>query len=233
MSRPSFPRSVPLFGAALCSAGSLGVVRLLLSSYCGTPTSCFPSSLTTVRSLSGSALRRRNRSSQVPRRPSPHMPRSTTPVEPTRAGLRGFAPTSCSLGVAFQVPRLVGLHDSCLSGPDSAACVLAVYASCRSLPSAHARLAFGWRPCLGRAGFQPAGSLSWFRYILVTYSPPRRGLLGARETAALRREWGHQNASGGIRTRVGAACTSSALPRALSPVPSPSRGCSSARPRSG
>ena len=159
-----------------------------------------------LRSLGGSASRRRNRSSQVPRRPSPHMPRSTTPVEPTRAGLRGFAPTSCSLGVAFQVPRLVGLHDSCLSGPDSAACVLAVYASCRSLPSAHARLAFGWRPCLGRAGIQPAGSRSWFQYVLVTYSPPRRGLLGARETAALRREWGQQ-------------ITSSAPPRAPSPAP--------------
>jgi hypothetical protein len=59
MSRSSFPRSVPLSAAALCSAGSLGLVRLLLSSYCGTPTSCFPSSLTTVRSLGGSASRRR------------------------------------------------------------------------------------------------------------------------------------------------------------------------------
>jgi hypothetical protein len=193
MSRSSFPRSVPHFGAALCSAGSLGLVRPLHSSYCGTPTSCFPSSLTSARSVvppcSGEV-----RISQVPRRPSPHMPRSTTPVEPTRAGLRGFAPTSCSLGVAFQALRLVGLHKSHISGPDSAACVLAVYASCRSLPSAHARLAFGWRPCLGRAGIQPAGSLTWFLHVLVTYSPPGRGLLGARRgrprAGALRAEHG-------------------------------------------
>jgi len=59
MSRPSFPRSVPLSGAALCSAGSLGLVRQLRSSYCGTPTSCFPSSLTLRASLGGSASRRR------------------------------------------------------------------------------------------------------------------------------------------------------------------------------
>jgi hypothetical protein len=59
MSRPSFPRSVPLSGAALCSAGSLGLVRPLRSSYCGTPTSCFPSSLTLRASLGGSASRRR------------------------------------------------------------------------------------------------------------------------------------------------------------------------------
>jgi hypothetical protein len=43
-----------------------------------------------------------------------------------------------------------------ISEPDHAACMLAVYASCRSLPSVHARLASGWRPCLRRAGLEPA-----------------------------------------------------------------------------
>ena len=78
------------------------------------------------------------------------------------AGLRDFVPTSCPLGVAFRDRGLVGFHDYPISEPNSAARVLAVYASCRSLPSAHARLASGWRPCLGRTGFEPAGSLTWF-----------------------------------------------------------------------
>jgi hypothetical protein len=46
-----------------------------------------------------------------------------------------------------------------ISEPSSTACALAVYASCRSLPSAHARLASDWRPFLGRAGVLPARSL--------------------------------------------------------------------------
>ncbi len=42
MSLPSFPRSVPTPGAALCSAGSLGSVPPLRRSYCGAPNSRRP-----------------------------------------------------------------------------------------------------------------------------------------------------------------------------------------------
>ncbi len=62
-------------------------------------------------SLRGSVFYGGNGISQVPRQPLPHMPRSPTPVEPTRAGLRDFVPTFCSLGFAFRVLGLVGFHD--------------------------------------------------------------------------------------------------------------------------
>jgi hypothetical protein len=61
MSLSSFPRSVPRSGAALCSTGSLGLVPQRLCSYCGTPTSRSPASLTHCASLSRSVSRRRKR----------------------------------------------------------------------------------------------------------------------------------------------------------------------------
>ena len=68
-----------------------------------------------------------------------------------------------------------------ISEPNHAAYVLAVYASCRSLPSAHARLASGWRPCLGRAGLEPAELLTWFLSCLAYMTHLQdEALLGAR-----------------------------------------------------
>lgn len=97
--------------------------------------------------------------SLVPRRPSPRMPRFFDPGGTVGAGLRERVPTFGSAGVAFQACRPVGFHHDFLSGSDSAAYVLAVYASQPGSPLHHARLASGWRPCLVRTGVQPARSL--------------------------------------------------------------------------
>jgi hypothetical protein len=162
MSRSSFPRSVLCSGAALCSAGSLGGVRLLLSSYCGTPTS-------RVARVAGFSLR-----FTVPllngNTGSPKFlgnPRHACPALRLRRNLPEQASGTSSLRFALSVLPSESWASSAsatakISEPNHAACVLAVYASCRSLPSAHARLASGWRPCLGRAGFEPAELLTWF-----------------------------------------------------------------------
>ena len=48
----------------------------------------------------------------------------------------------------------------------------------------HARLASGWRPCLGRTGVEPAGLHIRFRHAFgFTWLPPERGLLGAQRRA--------------------------------------------------
>ena len=162
MSRSSFPRSVLCSGAALCSAGSLGSVRLLLSSYCGTPTS---RSARVARFSLHFAV-----SSSDDETGSPKFlgsPRHACPALRLRWNLPEQASGTSSLRLALSVLPSEPLASSAsttanISEPNHAAYVLAVYASCRSLPSAHARLASGWRPCLGRAGFEPAGLLTWF-----------------------------------------------------------------------
>jgi hypothetical protein len=139
-----------------------GWVRLLLSSYCGTPTSRFTRaprfSLDTRFRLStawaGSPKFLGN-------------PCHTCPALRLRWNLPEQASGTSSLRLALSVlPSELWASSasttSKISEPNHAACVLAVYASCRSLPSAHARLASGWRPCLGRAGFEPAELLTWF-----------------------------------------------------------------------
>ena len=94
-------------------------------------------------------------------------PRHTCPALRLRRNLPEQASGTSSLRFALSVLPSESWASSAsatanISEPNHAACVLAAYASCRSLPSAHARLASGWRPCLDRAGFQPAGLLSWF-----------------------------------------------------------------------
>ncbi len=160
VSRPSFPHAVPCSGAALCSAGSLGSVPQRLRSYCGTPTSRSTTSLTlSARSVvpspdGGHGI------SQVPRRPSPHMPRSTTPVESTQAGLRGFAPTSCSLDVVFRPVRIVDFHNKTDFGVLfrglRARCLR--FVSVVAFRSRKTRFRLAALPC--RTGLQPAGSLT-------------------------------------------------------------------------
>ena len=112
-----------------------------------------PISLTCARSMVPACCSGEDGTSLVPRRPSPYVPRSTTPAEPLEqasgtASLR-FAPD----GVAFRACRLVGFRNVFLSGSNSAAHMLAVYASQPESPLHHARLASGWWPYLGRAGF--------------------------------------------------------------------------------
>jgi hypothetical protein len=162
MSRSSFPRSVLCSGAALCSTGSLGSVRLLLSSYCGTPTS-------RVARVARFSLRFAVPSSDG-KTGSPKFldnPRRTCPALRLRWNLPEQASGTSSLRFALSVLPSESWDSSAsttskISEPYHAACALAVYASCRSLPSAHARLASGWRPCLRRAGLEPAGLLTWF-----------------------------------------------------------------------
>ncbi len=86
-------------------------------------------------------------------------------------------PTCRSSGVAFRAYCLVGLHDFDISGPDSAARVLAVYVVtvARVLAHDHARLASGWRSCLRRAGLLPAGSRNQVSaHAGSTWLPPGR-----------------------------------------------------------
>ena len=57
-SLPSFPPTGPYSGAALCSAGSLGLVPRLPRSYCGTPTSARPLVARLLAPLPGSGFHR-------------------------------------------------------------------------------------------------------------------------------------------------------------------------------
>jgi len=70
-------------------------------------------------------------------------------------------PSIRSSGVAFRAYGLVGSRDYHISGSDSAARVLAVYASQSGLPRHHARLASGCGPAL-LDGLQPLATLLVF-----------------------------------------------------------------------
>ena len=177
MSRSSFPRSVPCSGAALCSTGSLGMVRRLLGSYCGTPTSRLHAPLASW--LRGRASVLATGRSRAPKFLGDL--RHTCHALRPRWNLLEQASGTSSLRLALSVLPSEPWASSAsttakISGPNRAARLLAVYASCRSSPSAHARLASGWRPCLGRAGVQPARSLTWFlTRSAYMVSPPGRG----------------------------------------------------------
>jgi hypothetical protein len=168
MSRSSFLRSVPRSGAALCSAGSLGLVPQFLSSYCGTPTSRPPASLSHCASLGGSVFRRRKREL-----PSSSATLATHAPVYDSGGIyssrpRGFAPTSCSLDVVFRPVRIVdfrhlktdfgvqlrGLRARCLR-----------FVSVVTFRSRKTRFRLTALPC--RAGLQPAGSLAWFPFLFL------------------------------------------------------------------
>ena len=90
--RASFPPTVPCPGAALCSAGSLGSVPPRLRSYCGTPTSSFPASLTRACSAVPALLRRRERSPLFLGDLRHACPGSPIPVEPLEQSLRDQGP---------------------------------------------------------------------------------------------------------------------------------------------
>jgi len=170
MSPSSFSRTVPRSGAALCSAGSLGLVPPLLSSYCGTPTSCSPTGL--ARGAFARQFRLTTEKAGPPQflgvprfacsglRPRRNLPEQASGASPLRLAL-SMLPSDLSVSSASATKAV--------SGSNSTACRLAVYASCRSLPSAHARLASGWQPCLVRAGLIPAGPLTWFQSSIGSY----------------------------------------------------------------
>lgn len=107
-----------------------------------------------------------------------HMPRSMTPAKPTTLGLYRV------VDAAFGATHHLSLDESCLSGLNHAAYVLAVYASqSGSLPS-HARLASGWDLPLPGGGLSPTGllrkvSLCSIHQILLSQALP-----GARADAS-------------------------------------------------
>jgi len=92
------------------------------------------------------------------------------------AGLRDYVPTYCSADIAFRACRLVGFHHVFLSGSNSAAHVLAVYASQRGSPLYHARLASGWWPYLSGRESNPLGRYVRFHCVLAirSHHPPDR-----------------------------------------------------------
>ena len=96
--------------------------------------------------------------SLVPRRPSPRMPRLSDPggtagAEPPGPRSLRFAPPASPSELADPSASTTFF----LSGSNSAACVLAVYASQPGSSLDHARLASGWRPCLAGREFNPPG----------------------------------------------------------------------------
>ena len=130
------------------------------------------------RLLSGSGYAGESWISLVPRRPSPYVPRLSDPGGTGEAGLRDDVPTLRFTGAAFRACRRVGFHHVFLSGSNTAAHMLAVYASQPGSPLHHARLATGWQPYLGQAGVQPARSLRQVcsHVLAFTWFPPDRSL---------------------------------------------------------
>jgi hypothetical protein len=171
MSRPSFPLTVAMSRRALCSAGSLRIGSPASSLHRRAPTPRRPSRRASLPSLGGTAAIQQPETTRSPKflgDPHAHVPRFFDPGGTSGAGPPGPAvPTCRSSGVAFRAYCLVGFHNIDISGPDSAARALAVYASWSRSPVCflddHARLASGWRSCLGRAGFHPQGHATRFQ----------------------------------------------------------------------
>jgi hypothetical protein len=169
-SPPSFPPTGPCAGAALSSAGSLGLVPLPHRYYCGTPTPHRSSSPHFVSSFGGTPAptaaghRGSNRASQVPGDPSCTCPalgprwtsvpglcassRSSTSVLPSVAGTTS-APTTIFRGSITRPAHSLSTLRS------------------QGRPLDHARLASGWWPALtGRATISrvPLGSIVRFQF---------------------------------------------------------------------
>lgn len=80
-----------------------------------------------------------------------YAPRSQTPVEPQRSD-----PLARAGMLPSVVPTTSASTTNSISGLNHAARTLAVYASRQGSLPTRARLAPGWRVCLGRTGFPPA-----------------------------------------------------------------------------
>ena len=107
-------------------------------------------------------------------------PGSSTPAEPREQDLRDRQSLRIAPPVLPSETTDSSASTTDLSGPNSAAHALAVYASWSRSPvcflNDHARLASGWRSCLGRTGFLPAGSRNQVSArVGSTWLPPGRG----------------------------------------------------------
>lgn len=172
MSLSSFLPTVPLPGAALCSAGSLGSVPQLPRSYCGTPTSRLPASLGFVAPLRSSGFPESARSPWFLGDPCIH----ALVMDP------GGAPRSGPRLVSLRFERCAdAFHDKQRVGPTTCPPFEAdshgLHARClrfaAHLAVGHARLASGWRPpaLAGRDSHPRVATIGFSRY--MSSSDPR------------------------------------------------------------
>ena len=124
-----FPSHGSMSRRTLRSTGSLWLGSPASSLLWRAPTSRPPRSASLALASTVPSFDGADGNSQVPRRPSPRVLRLFDPGGISGAGLRDNVPTCRSFDVAFRAYGLVGFHHLDISGPDSAACVLAVYAS--------------------------------------------------------------------------------------------------------
>jgi hypothetical protein len=98
------------------------------------------------------------------------MPRLFDPGGISEAGLREHVPTLRSFDDAFRAYGPVGFHHLNISGPDSAARVLAVYASWSGLPSVTTQdsLPTGGPALVGRE-FNPLGRYIRFQFVWTSH----------------------------------------------------------------
>jgi hypothetical protein len=175
---------------ALRSTGSLWLGSPASSLLRRAPTPRHPSRRASLPSFGGTAAIQRPEMTRSPKfLGDPHacVPRFFDPGGTSGAGPPGrTVPTYCSSGVAFRAFCLVGFHNLDISGPDSAAHTLAVYASWSRSPvcfltTTQDSLPAGGPAFAGRARY-PQGRVTKFHLMLGLHGlPPGRGWLGAQK----------------------------------------------------
>ena len=190
MSRPSFPLTVPCPGAPFAPRGPFGSVPPLPRYYGALRLPVAPALASlALRSAVPSIQRRRRRASQVPRRPSPRMPRLFDPGGTSGAGLRDSRP-------------YVSLLRCCLPSPPTRRLPRLEHfgVQFRSLRARCLRFAARVAPTPRKTRFRlaalpwPGGSstrwvaLQVSALLWLTWLPPGRGLLGARSAVPVRLE---------------------------------------------
>jgi len=157
---------------ALRSAGSLRLGSPASSLHRRAPTSrCTAAASLALAVRSSVPMTEQTGSPKFLGDPHAHVPRFFDPGGTSGAGPPGLAvPTRRSSGVAFRAYCLVGFHDFAHFGvrfrSPRARCLRFV---ARVALGRHARLASGWRSCLGRAGLLPAGSLNQVSALVWVY----------------------------------------------------------------
>jgi hypothetical protein len=149
---------------ALRSAGSLGSVPPLHSSIGALRLPAAPLSLRLRSRFAVPSSTEQTGSPKFLGDPRHARPGSSTPAESREQGLRDMVPTFRSVDVAFRTYRVVGFHDLHISGPVSAARVLAVYASWPGLPSVATQDSLpAGGPALAGRELNPLGRFTKFR----------------------------------------------------------------------
>ena len=153
-----FPSHGSMFRRALRSTGSLGSVPPLRRYYGALRLPAAPLLASLALAITVPSLDGANGTSQVPRHPSPRAPRFfdsggiSGAGPPGHASLR-FAPSMLPSDLSASSASTTWTFRSPIP---QLACSLSTLRD-PGCPRLHARLASGWRPCLGRAGVRPAG----------------------------------------------------------------------------